>query len=54
MTKEMVQTIEEALDQGHRVQLKKLKDGAIKMQVVLMKELKVNTVPTAQSSAGRS
>lgn len=54
MTAEMVRVIDAALDQGHRVQLKKLKDGTIKMQAVLMKELKVNTVPTAQSGAGKS
>lgn len=41
MTDKMVQTIEAALDQGHRVQLKKLKDGTIKIQVVFQKELKV-------------
>lgn len=41
MTEQLIRAIEAALAQGHRVQLKKLKDGTIKVQVVFQKELKV-------------
>lgn len=41
MTEKMIAAIEAALAQGHRVQLKRLKDGTIKMQIVYQKELKV-------------
>ena len=40
MTEQDRRAIEEALDKGYRVQLKKMKDGAIKMQIVSYKELK--------------
>ncbi len=42
MTEKVICAIETALAQGHRVQLKQLKDGTIKIQVVFQKELKVN------------
>ena len=45
MTEQDIRAIDKALDQGHRVQLKKLKDGTMKIQIVSMKELKPNTVP---------
>ena len=45
MTEKMKQAIEASLDQGHRVQLKKLKDGTVKIQIVSMRELKPNIVP---------
>ena len=45
MTEQTIQAINEALDQGHRIQLKKLKDGTVKIQIVSMKELKANTAP---------
>lgn len=41
MTDQVIAAIEAALAQGHRVQLKQLKDGTIKVQVVLQKELKI-------------
>ncbi len=40
MTEQLIRAIETALDKGYRVQLKKLKDGTIKTQVVIQKELK--------------
>ena len=40
MNEKTIRTILAALDQGHRVQLKKLKDGTIKIQIVFQKELK--------------
>jgi len=40
MTEKEISAILAALDQGHRVQLKKLKDGTIKIQLVFQKELK--------------
>ncbi len=46
MTEQTIRTVDRALDQGHRVQLKKLKDGTVKIQIVSMKELKPNIVPT--------
>lgn len=42
MTEQTIRAIEEALAQGQRVQLKQLKDGTIKIQVVFQKELKVS------------
>ena len=41
MTERTIRAIEAALAQGHRVQLKQLKDGTIKVQVVFQKELKI-------------
>ena len=41
MTEQMKRAIEQALDHGHRVQLKKQKDGTIKIQIISCKELKV-------------
>ena len=41
MTEKVIRAIEAALSEGHRVQLKQLKDGSVKMQTVHMKELKV-------------
>ena len=45
MTEQTILAVSQALDQGHRVQLKKLKDGTIKIQIVSMKEVKPNIVP---------
>lgn len=45
MTEQTIRAVDKALDQGHRVQLKKLKDGTIKIQIVSMKELKPNIAP---------
>ena len=42
MTEQTIRAILDALAQGHRVQLKKLKDGTIKIQIVFQKELKVS------------
>lgn len=42
MADQVITAIEEALAQGHRVQLKQLKDGTIKVQIVFQKELKVS------------
>ena len=42
MPEKVIRAIEGALAQGHRVQLKQLKDGTIKIQVVFQKELKVS------------
>lgn len=41
MSDQMIAAIETALAQGHRVQLKQMKDGTVKMQIVLVKELKI-------------
>ncbi len=41
MTDKVITAIETALAQGHRVQLKQLKDGTIKVQIVFQKELKI-------------
>lgn len=41
MTEQTIRAIESALAEGHRVQLKQLKDGTIKIQLVFQKELKV-------------
>ncbi len=41
MTEQMIVAINAALAQGYRVQLKQLRDGSVKMQIVHMKELKV-------------
>ncbi len=40
MDEKMLAAIKAALAQGHRVQLKQLKDGTIKVQTVVAKELK--------------
>lgn len=40
MTEQLIRAIESALAEGHRVQLKQLKDGTIKIQLVFQKELK--------------
>lgn len=42
MSDQMIAAIEAALAQGHRVQLKQMKDGTIKIQVIYQKELKVS------------
>ncbi len=42
MTEQMIAAIEAALAQGHRVQLKQLRDGAVKVQIIFQKELKVS------------
>lgn len=42
MTEKEINAIRAALDQGHRVQLKRMKDGTIKIQIVFQKELKVS------------
>jgi len=41
MTEKVIRAIEEALAAGRRVQLKKLKDGTVKVQIIFQKELKV-------------
>ena len=41
MKEKVIRAIEAALSEGHRVQLKRLKDGTIKVQIVFQKELKV-------------
>lgn len=41
MTEQTIRAIEAALDQGLRIQLKKLNDGTVKVQVVSVKELKI-------------
>lgn len=40
MTEQIIRAIEKALAQGHRVQLKQMRDGTVKMQIVSYKELK--------------
>ena len=45
MSEKMIKAIEAALAKGYRVQLKQMKDGAIKAQIVFQKELHI---PTAQ------
>ena len=40
MTEQEKQAIEKALAQGHRIQLKQMRDGTVKMQIVSYKELK--------------
>lgn len=42
MTEQVIRAIEAALAQGHRVQLKQLRDGTIKVQIVFQKELKIS------------
>lgn len=42
MTDKVIAAIEKALAQGHRVQLKQLKDGTIKVQIVFQRELKIS------------
>lgn len=41
MTEQIIRAIEAALAQGHRVQLKQMRDGTVKVQIVLHKELKI-------------
>lgn len=41
MTAQMIRAIETALAQGHRIQLKQMKDGSVKVQIVTQKELKL-------------
>ncbi len=41
MTAQMIRAIEAALIRGHRVQLKQMKDGSVKVQIVTQKELKL-------------
>ena len=41
MSEKVITAIKEALAKGQRVQLKQLKDGTIKVQIVFQKELKV-------------
>ena len=41
MTEQIRQAVDRALDQGYRVQLKKMKDGTVKIQIVSLKELKI-------------
>lgn len=43
--------IERALAAGFRVQLKRMKDGTVKAQIIKAEELKNNTDTAAQSSA---
>ena len=45
MTAQMIRAIEAALIQGHRVQLKQMKDGSVKVQIVTQKELKLYPTP---------
>lgn len=42
MTENVIRAIKAALAQGHRVQLKQLRDGTIKVQIVYQKELKIS------------
>lgn len=42
MTAQMIAAIEAALAAGHRVQLKQLRDGTIKVQIVFQKELEIS------------
>ena len=42
MTDKEIAAINNALAQGHRVQLKQLKDGTIKVQIVFQRELKIS------------
>lgn len=42
MTAQTIRAIECALAKGHRVQLKQMKDGTIKVQIIFQKELKVS------------
>lgn len=42
MADQVIAAIEKALAQGHRVQLKQLKDGTIKVQIVFQRELKIS------------
>ncbi len=41
MDDKTIKAILSALEAGHRVQLKQLRDGTIKIQVVFQKELKI-------------
>jgi len=40
MTEKTIRAIEAALKAGHRVQLKRLRDGTVKVQVIFKKEWK--------------
>ena len=40
MTEQIIRAIEKALAQGNRVQLKQMRDGTVKVQIVSYKELK--------------
>lgn len=40
--KRLIEAIEKALADGHRLQLKQQKDGTVKVQIISAKELKVN------------
>lgn len=42
MTDKVIAAIKNALAQGHRVQLKQLRDGTIKVQIVFQRELKIS------------
>jgi len=42
VTDQVIAAVEKALAQGHRVQLKQLKDGTIKVQIVFQRELKIS------------
>lgn len=42
MSEKVIRAIEAALAKGHRVQLKQLDNGTIKIQIVFQKELKVS------------
>lgn len=41
MTEQLIRAIEAALAQGQRVQLKQLRDGTVKVQIVSHRELKI-------------
>ena len=42
MTEQVISAIEAALAKGHRVQLKQMRDGSVKVQIIFQKELKVS------------
>ena len=41
MTEQIIRAVDEALDKGYRVQLKKMKDGTVKVQIVSHREIKI-------------
>lgn len=41
MEEKMIKSILSALEKGQRVQLKRLRDGTIKVQIIFQKELKI-------------
>ena len=51
MTAQMIAAIEAALAAGHRVQLKQLRDGTIKVQIVFQKELKIISASMSPAKA---